>query len=645
MGVADIFISYARAKEATAGRIAETFRGLGYTVWRDDELPPHRSFAQVIEEAIDQARAVVVLWSAEAARSEWVQSEADRGRAARKLVQLTLDGSPLPMPFDRIQCADLTGWNGDMAHPGWGRVMASLGALMGAPAAEGRPHGAQRPAAARPILAVLPFDNLSGDAGLDYFSDGVSEEIQLTVARGADLSVVGRGSSFQFRGRDKAARTVGEALGVTHILDGSVRRSGERVRISAQLVECTTSTLLWTERYDRELSDIFALQDDIAEAVAAALKLAFKASPQPQTIDPAAYDRYLKARAIAREDNTPKAQAVRLDLLKQVVELAPDFALAWGSLATVTAYAMPRDRDAPEDPLYARAKEAAERAIALDPDCGVAYTALAYLKPAFGDYAEKLKLFEEGVACTPNDTWTLAGLACAYLMVGRTRESLDYWNRVVAHEPLSPRYGAIRAFHVAGAGEVERALKLTAELGTRFPAWRGGDGGRLLVAIYSGRLDLAEAVLAQQPERFAHERSVVRRLRELEGMAALDKAQALEARFAETDTLYLADLGLAADMGFSDLAFETFDEAMAAGRPIGGWKGADTVGRAVAACALFTVLCRALRPDRRFVRMCVRLGLYDYWRQSGLWPDCMDDLPYDLKAECEAAAKVATPVS
>src|SRR5579864_4475255 len=115
--MADVFLSYAHSTATQAQQIAGALRGLGYEVWLDDALPAHRSYAEVIEERLATAKAVVVIWSADAVRSEWVQSEADRARSERKLVQLTLDGSKLPMPFDRIQCADLAGWTGDLDAP------------------------------------------------------------------------------------------------------------------------------------------------------------------------------------------------------------------------------------------------------------------------------------------------------------------------------------------------------------------------------------------------------------------------------------------------------------------------------------------------------------------------------------------------
>src|SRR5262249_37337759 len=150
-----------------------------------------------------------------------------------------------------------------------------------------------------------------------------------TVAQTTDIRVIGRSSSFQFRGADKAARRVAAELGVSHILDGSVRRSGERVRVSAQLVDCETQTTVWSDRFDRQLADIFVLQDEIAASIAAALQAAFAPSAQVRPIDPRAYDLYLRARAASpRRDGA----GFDVELLRQAVGLAPSFAQAWSLL-------------------------------------------------------------------------------------------------------------------------------------------------------------------------------------------------------------------------------------------------------------------------------------------------------------------------
>src|SRR5215204_5133908 len=134
----DIFVSYARPDEPHADRVAEALRAEGFRVWRDDELPAHRSYTDVIEERLANAKAVVVLWSSVSARSQWVRAEADAARSAGILVQVTIDGSIPPMPFNQIQCADLTAWDGRPGGPGWKKLAGSVTALAGSPQSSGK---------------------------------------------------------------------------------------------------------------------------------------------------------------------------------------------------------------------------------------------------------------------------------------------------------------------------------------------------------------------------------------------------------------------------------------------------------------------------------------------------------------------------
>src|SRR6516162_7251350 len=166
--MADVFISYAHTTGRQAQAAAAALRVAGYSVWLDDDLAVHREFTQAIEEQLTAAKAALVIWSADAARSAWVLSEANRAREDRKLVQLVIDKTRLPMPFDQVQCADLAGWTGEGEHPSWRRVIASIGELVGAKGPS-LAHTAP-PAAVEPLLAVLPFDDLSGDPEMDYFS-------------------------------------------------------------------------------------------------------------------------------------------------------------------------------------------------------------------------------------------------------------------------------------------------------------------------------------------------------------------------------------------------------------------------------------------------------------------------------------------
>ena len=172
--MADIFVSYARPDEPQAGRVTDALRAHRYSVWRDDELPAHRDYSEVIEERLRSTKAVVVLWSAAATKSQWVRAEADVGRSAETLVQATLDGTIPPLPFNQIQCADLSNWTGDTESLGWSKLLGSVRELvsqdeLSPPTAISRRGGVS--------VCVLPFANMSGDAEQEYFSDGISEDI------------------------------------------------------------------------------------------------------------------------------------------------------------------------------------------------------------------------------------------------------------------------------------------------------------------------------------------------------------------------------------------------------------------------------------------------------------------------------------
>jgi TolB-like protein len=195
------------------------------------------------------------------------------------------------------------------------------------------PRAATTPAVSgEPLIAVLAFDNLSSDGEMQFFSDGISEEIIQHLSRGAKLRVIGRTSSFEFRGERKA--DAARSLACTHVLDGSIRRAGDRVRITAHLVEASSRTTLWTDRYDRGLADIFAVQDEISESIAAALDRAFASTAAP-AIEPAVYDAYLRARPASF---APDELRRHIDALEDVTRRAPAFGEAWGRLAYLRAW-------------------------------------------------------------------------------------------------------------------------------------------------------------------------------------------------------------------------------------------------------------------------------------------------------------------
>ncbi len=331
----EIFISYARPEEPRAVRVAEVLRDAGYRVWRDDELPAHRAYVEVIEERLKSANAVVVLWSAEAAKSEWVRAEADTARHLGTLIQATLDGGMPPLPFNQIQCADLNGWEGDTEAPGWRKLLASVQAL--APVVKEEKARAKR----RDVcICVLPFQNMSGDAEQEYFSDGISEDITTDLSKISALGVVARNTAFTFKGQSVDICELAKKLGVSHVLEGSVRKACGRVRINAQLIDGESGDHLWAERYDRDLEDIFAIQDEISKAIVKALKVKLlpeekKALEQRGTTNVEAYNLYLLAREYWVTGNYGDARREErvMRICGKAVEIDPFYAQAWALLA------------------------------------------------------------------------------------------------------------------------------------------------------------------------------------------------------------------------------------------------------------------------------------------------------------------------
>jgi len=326
--VSDVFISYARSTAAQANAAAEALRGLGYSVWLDDELLAHHAYTHAIEEQLTAAKAALVIWSAEAVKSEWVLSEANRAREDHKLVQLTVDGARLPMPFDQTQCADLAGWTGDTNASGWLKVTASIAEMIGATTVAAAP-GPALALPSKPSIAVMPFANLSGDPEQDYFADGMVVEIVEALSRIRSIFVIASGSGLSFKGKGIGAQEAARQLGVRYVLEGSVRKSANRVRIGVQLIDATDGAQIWTHRFEDVLEDVFDLQDKVALAAAGRIEPTVqqadtrRAAARP-TDNMGSYDLYLRALLLQRTfvgENVREA----LDLANRAMALDPDY--------------------------------------------------------------------------------------------------------------------------------------------------------------------------------------------------------------------------------------------------------------------------------------------------------------------------------
>jgi adenylate cyclase len=431
----DVFISYARSSEEDAHRIAQSLRQEGFSVWRDDELPAHRSYSDVIEERLKSAKAVVVLWCAESAKSHWVRAEANTALETGTLVQAMLDGTFPPMPFNQIQCADLKGWNGETSSPGWQKLQSSVASLIKTTddEAERAVSAASRAPAEQTSVCVLPFANMSGEPEQEYFSDGISEDIITDLSNVSALSVVARNTSFTFKGQSLDVKEVAEKLGVTHVLEGSVRKAGNRVRITAQLIDGAKGDHVWAARYDRDLTDIFEIQDEISKAIVDALKVKLlpaekKAIENRGTTNVDAYDLYLMAREqwITGTFGTVRREQSIARLCKQATQLDPEYAQAW-ALMGLAQLELRFVHGHEEDAL-----SSAERALEINPALAEAHCIKARYLEEEGRTDDAEKQIRTALKLDP-ESWEVNREAARMLFRhGHIREAIPYFEKAAS---------------------------------------------------------------------------------------------------------------------------------------------------------------------------------------------------------------------
>jgi TolB-like protein/Tfp pilus assembly protein PilF len=301
---------------------------------------------------------------------------------------------------------------------------------------EGRAEGLARSYGDKSI-AVLPFADLSPARDQAYFSDGIAEELLNLLAQLPQLRVISRASAFSFKGKDVPLPEIARQLNVEHVLEGSVRKSGNRVRITAQLVEATADTQLWSQSWDRELDDVFAVQDEIAAAVVDQLRVKLLgAAPTVQKVDPHAYTLFLQARELSNR-TTADGYREAEKLLEQSLAVAPDYAPACVTravnfLRSVNAGIVPRAEG------YARAREALDRAIALDPHYGQAYAQSGWLRIyQDNDLASAARDIEQALALAPTDDVVIGRAAALLYNLGRLDEAIAFGEYEVSRNPLS----------------------------------------------------------------------------------------------------------------------------------------------------------------------------------------------------------------
>jgi TolB-like protein len=475
-------------------------------------------------------------------------------------------------------------------------------------------------------IAVLPFDNISGDASQEYFSDGMTEEITAALAKVPDLRVVARTSAFQFKAQNRDVQSIGQQLHATHFIEGSVRKAGERVRITAQLIKADDGSHIWAESYDRDLKDVFAVQEDIARAIATSLRTPLglqqgKALISNRNIDPESYQQYLRAKALVRARGLkPLTDAAHL--LEQVVTRNPNYAPTWALLAQV--YIQQPNFEAAYvsgeagsirglvSTATRRAEAAAERSIQLDGKESDAYLALGLVRARNAKLVAAQELYDKALLEDPNNPEVLQQSSDLFAAVGHLKEALDVRNRLLSVEPFVPVYNRNGAIILWLNGQTDAAITMLRNLPVDYAT-----RGPYLAQVYaaSGRFAEAAETLSQTPSAAFHGGlidSAVRLLR-----MAPKKVDAPQE---------IPHLGL---LGFVHLYVG--DPA----RILEFYEGNMDVGIVgpINTSMLWHVKYAEVRRSARFKAFVRRAGLVEYWRAKGWPPQCHPTTGDDFACE------------
>ena len=355
-------------------------------------------------------------------------------------------------------------------------------------------------------IAVLAFTNMSGDPGQEYFSDGITEDIITELSRFSELFVVARHSSFQYKGRSPDIRQVGRELGVRYVLEGSVRRAGDRIRISAQLIDAATGANRWAERYDRELKDVFAVQDEVSQAIVAVLVAQVNKAETERTLlkPPAtwqAHEFFMRAsvmyRTIYSSFSVTDLYEVRR-LLERSIALDPNYARAYASLANthLIAWVQPVDEYHFTPAALERAHHLARKAVQLDPNLPIAHAHLGNVLTFEGQHEQSIAEFEKAIALNPNFTDWRFGMTL--LRAGEPARAIQVIEAHMRHDPL---YVPIAAGQLGLARymlkEYSQALPSLRECASRAPGMRQSHVWLAAGLAQLGRLDEAHAEAAE----------------------------------------------------------------------------------------------------------------------------------------------------
>jgi len=347
-------------------------------------------------------------------------------------------------------------------------------------------------------IAVLPFVNMSPDSDQEFFADGISEELLNLLAKIPELRVISRSSAFSFKGKDLEITEIARQLRVNYVLEGSVRKAGNQVRISAQLIDARSDSQLWSETYDRPLDNIFEVQDEIAAAVVTQLRLKlFGATPTTRVVDPRAYALYLQGRFLMRQ-GTKEGFARSIELFRQALEIEPKNPAAWDGLARDYTNQV-NSGSRPIDEGYRLAREAVERALEIDPDFAPAHSRMGVIAMSYdGDLAAAARHFERALELDPTSTDIIGNAAVLAHNLGRVDESIALGEYVVARDPVNPTAYTNLGFTYQNARRLDDAIASYRTALSLSPDYDGANYAIGVALLLKG--DAAGALAAMEKE-------------------------------------------------------------------------------------------------------------------------------------------------
>lgn len=448
--VADVFISYNREDSAIARQFRDSLVAEGFDVWWDDDLRAGVSYDEVTEAALRAAKAVVVLWSQRSTASRWVRSEAALALSKGSFMPVMIELCERPIMFELTQTPDLSGWKGHRADPRWRRFVEDVGRhIRGEVEPEGAPpravqlaRGASFALPDKPSIAVLPFADLD-DSADHFFADGIVEEISTVLGRFQTLFVTAGASSLTYRDPATDPAKICRELGVRYLLSGSVRRSGQRVRISVRLVDGIAGNQVWADRFDDTLDDIFELQDRVASAVAARIDSSIdtaeleraRSTTRPASSD--TYELYWRANALFRKMDAPSLNEA-IELTGKVLELDPHN--AWAASLAAFCHATLFANGTAADPGASRARALELYELALR-DGGSDIRVLGYcsaaLTSAAGDPEVARRLVERALEINPGSATNLFWGGWNDIILGNPDRGYERMETALRLNPMS----------------------------------------------------------------------------------------------------------------------------------------------------------------------------------------------------------------